>query len=103
MERRGAVGPHSSINIIVSVAIAHQTKLKLGHGRIPNTNLALVAEAEQPGPVFEPRDISHTARVSLQLEHYNPQRHIDNVYVAVPAATREEAATRRPVKPVPEV
>jgi hypothetical protein len=52
---------------IVSVAIARQTKLKLGHGRIPNTNLALVAEAEQPSPVFEPRDIGYTARVSLQL------------------------------------
>jgi hypothetical protein len=88
---------------IVSVAIARQTKLKLGHGWIPNTNLALVAEAEQPSPVFEPRDIGHTARVPLQLEHYNPQRHIDNMYVAVLAATREEAATRRPVKPVAEV
>jgi hypothetical protein len=78
-------------------------KLKLGHGRIPYTNLTLVAEAEQPSPVFEPRYIGDSAGVSLQLQHNNAQRHIDYMYVTVFAATCEEAATWRPVKPVTKV
>jgi len=61
---------------------------------MPDSYLAIDGEAEQPCPVPEPHNIFHSACVPLQLEHHNPQRHINDVYEFVLAAACEEAAAR---------